>query len=624
MSAYKMLPRRFSAESLEGALADAAVAWGLPVRDLKYKVMEKGKKFLGMGKAKVEIEVTNEESSDDDALGKAHSLLEKLDGRMIIGATHDGVFLTVYPPQGSGRPVSLQEVFDALTERRLGDVDPAVVQQTVRESNGKPVRLADYAPDPERNGKVVVELSGDEMKAFITLAPPTNGGLDLELADVNEALKMKRVYNGIKQDVIVQALEKEDFNRSLLVAEGDLPVDGENGQIEFRFDRERQNKINLAVDEAGNIDYHELNLIENVVVGQVLGMRKPPTAGTAGKTVTGKVIDAKGGREVKVPAGKNVKISADGNELVAAINGQVIWAQDKVSVSPIFEVHGDVNFSTGNIVFLGNVKVYGSVEDGFRIKAAGDIEVSGTVGKAVMEAEGNILIRHGILGKGEGQVKAKGNVIVRFAENANIEAGGDVIIGEAVMHSNVDAGRRIILSDRKGLIIGGQLRATEEVNAKVVGSVVATHTDIEVGVSPAVRQQMRNLEQERKAVLAKLAKVTDGILALNTIKGKLGKLPPEKEQMLVQLSGLQQQLQENDAQIQEQVAELEGQLVLSREGRVSAMGIVYPGVKITIKDAILFVKDEYKFVSFFHEEGEVKIKPYEQVRTRAKAPKSGA
>ncbi|MBO6100931.1 MAG: DUF342 domain-containing protein, partial [Spirochaetaceae bacterium] len=38
-----------------------------------------------------------------------------------------------------------------------------------------------------------------------------------------------------------------------------------------------------------------------------------------------------------------------------------------------------VNIKTGNITFLGTVIVKGNVDDGFNVKASGNIEVYGTV-----------------------------------------------------------------------------------------------------------------------------------------------------------------------------------------------------------------------------------------------------
>ena len=52
-------------------------------------------------------------------------------------------------------------------------------------------------------------------------------------------------------------------------------------------------------------------------------------------------------------------------------------------------------------MFLGTVFISGNVEDGFSVKASGNIEVKGTVGKSELDAEGDIVVSQGIAGKGD-------------------------------------------------------------------------------------------------------------------------------------------------------------------------------------------------------------------------------
>ena len=175
-------------------------------------------------------------------------------------------------------------------------------------------------------------------------------------------------------------------------------------------------------------------------------------------------------------AGRNAHLSEDGLEVTSDINGQVVFHNNKINVEPVYEVAGDVNLETGNIVFLGTVIVRGSIEDGFSVKAAGNVEVHGTVGKAIIEAEGNIIVNRGILGKDEAVIKAGNDIMAKFVEHTKLSAGNDVIVSEAIMHSFVDAGKRVLCVGKRAMIVGGRIRAREEVNAKEIGSKVSTDT----------------------------------------------------------------------------------------------------------------------------------------------------
>ena len=96
-------------------------------------------------------------------------------------------------------------------------------------------------------------------------------------------------------------------------------------------------------------------------------------------------MEAKNGKDIAIPLGKNVKLDSDGLTVLAAVNGQVLLVNDKITVEPLMELDS-VNIKTGNITFLGTVIVKGNVEDGFDVHASGNIEVHGSVGSSKLES----------------------------------------------------------------------------------------------------------------------------------------------------------------------------------------------------------------------------------------------
>jgi len=77
--------------------------------------------------------------------------------------------------------------------------------------------------------------------------------------------------------------------------------------------------------------------------------------------------------KASLSAGKNVRVSEDRLHFFAEINGCPIVETDRlgerISVSELFYVSGDLDLSVGNIDFDGIVEIGGDVEDGFKIKA---------------------------------------------------------------------------------------------------------------------------------------------------------------------------------------------------------------------------------------------------------------
>jgi len=171
------------------------------------------------------------------------------------------------------------------------------------------------------------------------------------------------------------------------------------------------------------VSFKDLDLVENVVAGQLLATKTKAAEGTPGRTVTNRILEAKDGNDIPLNPGKNTELSSDGMSVIASINGQVTLLNNKIHVDPIYEVKGDVDIHTGNILFPGTVIVKGNVEDGFSIKAAGDIEIMGSVGKCLIDAEGDVYIKQGIMGKLGGTIKAGGSVWAKFLEQVNVAAG---------------------------------------------------------------------------------------------------------------------------------------------------------------------------------------------------------
>jgi uncharacterized protein (DUF342 family) len=113
--------------------------------------------------------------------------------------------------------------------------------------------------------------------------------------------------------------------------------------------------------------------------------------------------------------------------------------------------------------------VNGEVQDGFQVRADGDITVHGTVGAATLEATGNVSLMNGMFGREKGSIIARGDVRATFLTECTVQAQGNVLVQREISRSTVTAGGSVVMS-RGGKIIGGTVRAGREVSAEVVGS----------------------------------------------------------------------------------------------------------------------------------------------------------
>jgi uncharacterized protein (DUF342 family) len=259
-----------------------------------------------------------------------------------------------------------------------------------------------------------------------------------------------------------------------------------------------QSKIRLRESSDGKVDYKELNIIQNVRENQVLAIWNNAEPGKDGSTVTGRILMSQPGKETAFDIGNNVRKEADGRTIVAAISGQVMMVNGKISVEPVLEIAGDVGVKTGNIDFNGAVFVKGDVIEGFKIKASGSIDINGTINKATVVADGDIIVKQGIYGKEGTFVQSGCSVWAKFIENGTVKSGNVINVTDGIINSNVDAAKKIFCSGKRASIVGGRLRASEEISCKTLGAVGgSTETICEVAFDPESRSQLEALQTER-------------------------------------------------------------------------------------------------------------------------------
>jgi uncharacterized protein (DUF342 family) len=606
-----------SGESLEDALKQASIELNLPLKAIEYEILDSGNKgFMGVGKKptlllaypgkKVGSTVSGEDLSD---FTFDKQQVQSQDGQYGIRRDKTGLLLRVTPPQNGGIKVSERQVLEAILERFHGEFDRGLVAKICKRAEGEFIKIADIDYDPTSDAILNYELADMEMKAYITIRPPGPNGVDPDFESIKGFLRANNVVYGYLEDAILGIVESPVFNERVLVAEGQKPVNGEDGKIIYNFETET-NKIRLREID-GKMDYKELNKINNVVEGQVLAKLLAPKRGVPGHTVTGKLLPAKDGKPVTLEVGNNVRLSDDRTQAIAAANGQVLLIGGKISVEPIYVVNGNVDLKSGNILFLGTVVVKGNVEDGFAVKAAGNIEIQGSVGKCELDAEGDIIVRQGINGKSAGSVRAGGSIWSKFLENSEVESSGYIVVSDGIINSQITADKKVICRGKRASIVGGHIRAAEEITAKTLGSVAGMETILEVGYDPKSKAQLEALQTRRTDAEKALEDVRLNIATLEKTLKLKKELPKDKQRFYENLQEQLTELEQEIMEVSEEIQSTERHLSqLKSIGRVSASARVFPGVKVLIKDAPLEVRNEFRSVTFIAESGMVKVTKY--------------
>lgn len=529
----------------------------------------------------------------------------------------DGVYLTIYPDEGDGGLFELSDIRQLLYDNGVTDYDIIALSQIVREAVGEPRKLADkftapapkfeFTPEPiqqvdenESEAAVIIEVSRDRMA--VTVRFDTKNGSRLPSADkVRELLAQKDIVFGIDDEALNKGVQSL---APFVVAKGILPRDGENARIERHFDLGVKGRP--KVDAYDRVDYKDMNLFVLVHKGDLLAERILQTEGVSGKDVFGKEVHAKNGRPIPVPNGKNTEIVNE-NQLIATIDGQIIDSERKIEVDPHLVVAGGVGVGSGDIDFIGSVEVKGNVELGFKVKATGDITISGMVSGGTVEGR-NVYVSGGVSGMNRGKVKAIDDVRTAFAENADIEAGRDIYVSDVALHSNIQAGKNIFLEDKRGMITGGHAAAGEEIRCKVAGNQAFVVTCLSVGVNPALEKHYRDVCKQYKDDSARLKQITQ---MLNTLgKIDISRLPQQRINQINELTRSQFPLAGRIKRAGQEIKELEEALGKMKNGKIRVADKVYPGVRLSINSMMKNVQSEIQHATLSANDEQVVVGPY--------------
>ena len=607
-----------SGDTLASAVEAAATELNLSVQQLEYEVIDRGNRgMFGMGQRPAQIlaypatgVITQQQQQAVDI-----QQLEKIreqDGETFVRLTANGVMLKVTKPTPGRQIVNENMALARVRERTVVRIEERLLKQAVHQASGEWIRIGDYHHNPAADSRMAIQIASNGMKAILRLLPPQEGGADPSAEGMKAYLHSTGVVKGFLEDALQQLEDEPQYHEAVLVAEGRPARKGRDAEIVLNFDRDIDHSKVKIIDD--RVDYKDLNLVQNVIEGQVLAKKYDPQMGEDGFTVTGEMLPAAPGVDQPLRVGKNVKLSADGRTATAAINGHVIFEHEKISVEPVYVVNGNVNLKTGNIIFLGSVMVKGNVEDGFSVKATGPIEVTGSVGKAMLESEDNIVVNQGIAGKGGAKIIAGKNLWAKFIENAAVECEGLIVVSDGIINSEVSTRRKVICRGRRANIVGGAIRAIEGIYAKVIGSVAGVETIVEVGIDPRKRHEYRDLKVETQRFEQELSEIRLNLQAYHQIKLTKRRIPVGRKEYY---EGLDARNKELTARVQHNNArliELQDHFSqISTDAAINVQQVVFPGVKIAIRDAALVMRKELKNISFILEDKVVKAKPYQQM-----------
>ena len=525
-----------------------------------------------------------------------------MNGYFQLQINENGVELILFPPTDGEIPLDLNEVASYLQMKNI-KFEIAQVYNALKDlTQVKKVQI-NFNPGFPENEMFLVRTSSDLMTATARFYPPSNGGELLTREEILNDLKHQNINFGIEQDAIEEFFKSRQYCTDIVIATGRAPRQGTDAVIEYYFNTDL--KVRPTLNNDGSVDFFNLNTLNHCKAGDIVARLFKEDTGESGINIMGNPIKSRDVKRSNLQFSKNIALSDDRTILTAMVDGHVCLVEGKVFVSNVYQVE-NVDNSTGNIEYSGGVVVSGNVCSNFSVKAEGNVEVRGVVEGAYIEAGGDIIIARGMNGMGRGTLKAGGNIISKFLENATVEAGGYVET-ESILHSRVMARTEVNVLSRKGFITGGFVSATNSVNVKNLGSSMGADTVVEVGVNPALKKKFQDLQKE----VVEINKTLQQILPITSAamqKISAGeKLAPDRMKYVQTLAIAAKQKTERLELINKELIDLQGMLETGAVAQVTVSGEVYGGTKIVIADASMTVKDTVKYCRFYKSQGEVKM-----------------
>ncbi len=441
-----------------------------------------------------------------------------------------------------------------------------------------PVPIPVEPPDVDEMAQVI--LSEDGMAAWLFLLPPSGKGKRLTVAEGQALLREAHVTFGVDQRSLFSIFTKKPYFSLCPVARGTLPTEGKDGWTKEHFPRDFSRFT--GNEDGGTVDYRAQTCVQVIEKGTVICDIYPPTEGVSGTRVDGVAVPPKAVNPAPVPAGSSTVLSEDGTKLLADMDGFLDFRDGKFHVKNILNITSDVDYSTGNIDFRGDVTIQGDVREQFSVKATGSISISGMVEAASVEAGGDVVISAGVSGNNQAVIRGK-NVRARHLENCTVYA--ECLESDYILTSRIFCSDSVVAAGSRGSIIGGQVVAVNRIKANSIGSQSGRSTEITLGVQPEIREELHTNRKELASLRDKASELLKRAMYLKKRMEEQGHEDRRSAAEIQAAHGSLVQMTEREKSLLARQQELTEALSQLHRCRLEG-GTVYPGVRLTIGSAI--------------------------------------
>lgn len=496
------------------------------------------------------------------------------------------------------KPAERKSVVTPETKKKqsgLQEQNPSAVKSDADVSEG----ATGEEPSEEDDFDPSVIISEDKMKVYLHLSMKEDGTpyTDVEVAKM---LRHRGIKQGIMKNRIREVIEKKLYDKDILVAEGRPAEDGKDGSFQYYFRRNLKRKPKIL--DNGVVDYKNMDFYETVKKDQLLVEYDPPTKGTFGYDVRGQLLPPKPGKELPPLHGEGFSMSEDRKQYFSLIDGIVELENEKLTVKNMLVITGDVDTSTGNISFDGDINITGNVLSGYNVEATGNIVIDGRCEGCHVKAGKDIVIRKGCQGQEVGVLEAGGTLTGQFFESASLKAKDD-IVASYLLNCDVRTAGMLKVQGRRGVIIGGYVCAKQGIDCFGIGTVAEVKTVLEVGIDQEDMTAYQEITKNINKLESEIKALEEGVAKLMAVPDK----DEEKTNFFNRLTKALYAKKSQKKELQKEKHDMAKALTKQRGAKIVVSGLVYPGTKLFINTEPYVVKQECRNVQFLKQDSGIVV-----------------
>lgn len=286
------------------------------------------------------------------------------------------------------------------------------------------------------------------------------------------------------------------------ICAGVRPVQGRDAVLTITAQLEQ----NTAVK-----DLRDIKKYITVRQHEIIAEKIPAVEGEDGLDIYGRRIEVKAGKDKILKFDNNIREEYTAEKILytASVAGVLYISDNAVKLTEALIISGSVDYSTGNIDFEKDVYVKKDIKPKFRVNAGGSLIVKGSIEEgASIKVKGDLTVEGGIVGSST-TVKAEGNAIIKFVQDADIYASKDVHIQTSLIGGRVYAGRKLTVSGKKGSkknqVFGGEYYSFSKMDLHSAGSEFKS-TLLCCGYNPYVQELIYKVDGTVKSFELQISK----------------------------------------------------------------------------------------------------------------------